>query len=144
MTTFYGIAANALVIIHLAYAATIVIGLIAIWIGILLKQEWARNIWWRVGHLVMMLIVVAETWAEVTCPLTTWENQLRVLAKQDTLEGDFIANYIHRWLFYDFSPWVFTAGYTVFGLLVVGSFLIAPPRLAKSRTKASKMSDDEA
>ena len=131
MTTFYRIAADALVIIHLAYAATIVIGLIVTWIGILLKQEWARNKWWRVGHLVMMLIVVVETWIGMTCPLTTWENWLRILAKQDTIEGDFIANYVHRWLFYDFPPWVFTAGYTVFGLLVVGSFLVAPPRFKK-------------
>lgn len=131
MTTFYRLAADAIVIVHLAYAATIVIGLIVTWIGILLRQSWARNFWWRIGHLVMMLIVVVETWIGMTCPLTTWENQLRVLAKQDTIEGDFIANYVHRWLFYDFPTWVFTAGYTIFGLLVVGSFLIAPPRFKK-------------
>lgn len=135
MTTFYRITADAIVIAHLAYVAVVVLGLVVTWIGIAFKQNWARNPWWRIGHLTMILIVVFETWANITCPLTTWEQQLRVLGQQETVEGDFIANFIHRWLFYDFPTWVFTTGYTAFGLLVLASFIFAPPKFAKQTPK---------
>lgn len=131
MPLFYRFAADAIVVIHMAYVLTVVLGLPAIWIGILLKQKWARNFWWRCGHLTMILIVVAETWAGITCPLSTWEWKLRELAQQSSYEGDFIANKIHEWLFYDFPTWVFTTAYTVFGLLVLTSFIVAPPHWPK-------------
>jgi hypothetical protein len=35
---------------------------------------------------------------------------------------------VHDFLFYDADPWVFVMIYSVFGLLVVGTFLLLPPR----------------
>jgi hypothetical protein len=119
--------------LHMAYVLVVVLGLPAIWIGILLKYQWARNFWWRCGHLSMIVIVVAEAWAGITCPLTTWESQLRELAQQQTYSGGFVANLVHDWLFYDLPPWVFTTIYTMFGLLVFVSFVVAPPRWPKFR-----------
>jgi hypothetical protein len=75
----------------------------------------------------MIIIVVAEAWAGITCPLTTWERKLRSLAGQQAYQGAFLANLVHDLLFYEAQPWVFTVIYTVFGTLVVGSFLLAPP-----------------
>ena len=80
MPLLYRIAADVIVIVHFAYVLTVVLGLPITWIGILLRHQWARNFWWRCGHLAMILIVVAEAWAGITCPLTTWEYQLRELA----------------------------------------------------------------
>ena len=128
MLIFYRIAADAIVLFHMTYVLTVVLGLPAIWLGILFRHQWARNFWWRFGHLSMILIVVAETWAGITCPLTTWEFRLRELAQQETYQGDFIANLVHDWLFWDAPPWFFSTAYTVFGLLVLISFLVAPPR----------------
>jgi hypothetical protein len=133
MTLFYRIAADAMVLLHMAYVLVVVLGLPAIWIGILFGHRWARNFWWRCGHLSMILIVVWETWAGITCPLTTWEQQLRELAQQETYSGDFIANHVHDWLFYDLPVWVFTMAYTGFGFLVLLSFLIAPPHWPNTR-----------
>ena len=133
MTIFYRLTADAIVLIHMAYVLTVVLGLPAIWIGIWCRHSWARNFWWRCGHLSMIAIVVAETWAGITCPLSTWEYQLRELAQQETYTGDFIANRIHDWLFYDAPEWVFTMLYTSFGLLVLISFLIAPPHWPGTR-----------
>ena len=127
MPLFYRLAADAIVLLHMTYVLVVVLGLPAIWLGILFRQPWARNVWWRCGHLSMILIVVAEAWAGITCPLTTWEHQLRELAQQEAYSGDFIANLVHDWLFYDLPPWVFTAIYSAFGLLVLISFLVAPP-----------------
>ena len=137
MPLIYRIAADAVVLFHMAYVLVVVLGLPAIWIGILRKRRWVRNFWWRCGHLSMILIVVAEAWAGITCPLTTWESQLRELAGQQTYTGGFIANLVHDWLFYDLPPWVFTLLYTTFGLLVLFSFIIAPPDWSTSRKSAA-------
>ena len=133
MSLYYRLAADAVVLFHMTYVLVVVLGLPAIWIGILCRSQWARNFWWRCGHLSMIVIVVAETWAGITCPLTTWEHHLRELAHQETYAGDFIANLIHDWLFREAPTWVFTTAYTMFGLLVLASFLVAPPRWPRSR-----------
>lgn len=128
MTLMYRLAADVVVIVHMAYVLVVVLGLPAIWLGILRRHRWVRNFWLRVGHLTMIVIVVGEAWAGITCPLTTWERQLRSLAGQQAYRGAFLANLVHDLLFYHAEPWVFTTIYTVFGMLVVGSFLLAPPR----------------
>lgn len=128
MTWIYGALADLISIVHLAYVLTVVLGLPAFWIGIFLKKPWARNPWLRCGHLAMILIVVFEAWAGITCPLTNWEYDLRVLAQQDSHEGAFIAQLVHRYLFFEAPKWVFIAAYSAFGTLVLISFLFAPPR----------------
>ena len=140
MPLFYRIAADGLVILHMAYALTVVLGLPAIWIGIWLRHKWVRNVWLRVGHLSMILIVVAEAWADIPCPLTVWETQLRDLAQQETYQGAFIANLVHEYLFYDAPRWVFTLAYTLFGLLVLASFIVAPPQWRQTPTKPTAAS----
>ena len=67
MTLFYRLAADAVMLIHLVYFLTVVLGLPAIWVGIIYRHQWARNFWWRCGHLLMIAIVVA---ADVTTVYT--------------------------------------------------------------------------
>jgi len=133
MSLGFRIVADLVVVLHMAYVLVVVFGLPAIGWGIARKQEWVRNIWLRGVHLAMILIVVGEAWAGITCPLTTWEHQLREAAGQQSYRGAFLANLVHDWLFYDAEPWVFAVLYTVFGLLVVGSFVLAPPRWRAKR-----------
>lgn len=128
MLLFYRFAADAIVLLHMTYALVVVLGLPVTWMGILLKQEWVRNFWWRCGHLAMIAIVVAEAWAGIPCPLTVWERDLRTLAQQQSYSGDFIANLVHEWLFYEAPQWAFTTAYSLFGFLVFISFVVAPPR----------------
>jgi hypothetical protein len=134
MTFLYRIAADFVVVVHAAYVLTVVLGLPAIWLGIVLRHNWVRNFWLRSGHLSMILIVVAEAWAGITCPLTLWEQQLRTMAGQESYRGAYIANLVHDLLFYEAEPWVFAVIYSAFGMLVTLSFLLAPPRWP-SRTK---------
>ena len=127
MPLFYRLAADAVMFVHLAYFLTVVLGLPAIWIGILFRHKWARNFWWRCGHLLMIAIVVVEAWAGISCPLTNWEYQLRKLAQQETYSGSFVAKLVHNLMFYEAPKWVFTMAHTLFGLLVFISFLVVPP-----------------
>jgi len=124
----YRLTADLIVVVHAAYASFVVLGLAAILVGIARKWEWVRNLWFRLLHLLAILLVVAESLWGVMCPLTTWEQSLRTRAGQAAYRGDFIANWVHELLFFDAPPWVFTVCYTLFGMAVLATFIAAPPR----------------
>jgi hypothetical protein len=122
------ILADAIVVFHAAFVAFVVLGMVAIVLGLVLRRGWARNFWFRTLHLAAIGVVTALTLAGTMCPLTVWENQLRRQAGQQSYPGDFIGYWAHELLFFDAEPWVFTVAYTLFGLLVLGTFVLAPPR----------------
>jgi hypothetical protein len=76
----------------------------------------------------MIGIVVVEALLGITCPLTTWENQLRHAAGETARAESFVGRWIHDLLFYDAPPWVFTVIYCLFGAVVLATFVIAPPK----------------
>lgn len=126
--------ADVIVAVHLAYVATVVIGLLLILLGILFKWSWIRNPWFRCIHLLMIAIVAYEAYYEITCPLTDWEHDLRVAAGQPAQEGTFTGRLLGGLLFYSRdSAEIRTAGYYVFAGLVAATFLIAPPRFRRRR-----------
>jgi len=135
--TLYRLAADIVVVVHFAFVAFVLFGQLAIVLGVMLRWGWVRNMTFRIVHLLSILVVVAEAVAGMTCPLTTWEHDLRALAGQATYAGDFIPNLVHDMLFYDAEGWIFTASYIAFGLLVVGTFIVAPPRRARRKSDIS-------
>ncbi|MBI3467660.1 MAG: DUF2784 domain-containing protein [Planctomycetes bacterium] len=135
MQLTYRLLADLVVAVHFAYVAFVIIGLLLTLAGAVLHWRWVRNFWFRVIHLAMIGVVIAEVWCGIVCPLTTWENKLRELAGQASYRGGFIANLLHDWMFFQAEPWVFTLCYTLFGLAVLAAFLLAPPQLpARLRT----------
>jgi hypothetical protein len=100
----------------------------AIVVGLACGQGWARNFWLRVLHLSAIAVVAALALAGASCPLTVAENRLRQLAGQETYPGVFIGYWAHRLIFFEAPPQVFTLLYTGFGLAVLATFLLAPPR----------------
>jgi hypothetical protein len=128
------ILADLIVILHVCYVAFVVLGLVVILAGIVFRWPWVRNKYFRVIHLAMIGIVVAEAMAGIPCPLTVWEKQLRLRAGQVSYAGDFLGNWAHKVLFYRAEPWVFTMIYFLFGLAVLAAFILAPPQFSR-RTK---------
>jgi hypothetical protein len=128
MAALYRILADTVVVVHASYVAFVVFGQIAILFGLLRRWEWIRNLPFRLTHLAAIVVVVLESWCRIPCPLTTWENWLRDQAADVTYAGDFVANCVHHVLFYQAEPWVFTTCYSVFGALVLLTFVMAPPR----------------
>ncbi len=78
--------------------------------------------------MAAIAIVVAESWLNFTCPLTTLETWLRAQAGSAGYSRSFVETWVQRVLFYDAPPWVFAASYTAFGLLVVAAWWRFPPR----------------
>jgi len=75
MSVLYRLAADAVVIVHVAYVAFVAVGLLAILLGLVCRWRWVRNFWFRSLHLLAILVVAAEAVCGITCPLTTWEQQ---------------------------------------------------------------------
>src|SRR5947209_199294 len=134
----YGLLADMVVGIHVAYVSYVVLGQLAIFAGVVLRWQWIRNFWFRVTHLVAIIIVAFEAIMNITCPLTTWEAQLRAAAGQQVQEGTFMGRLLHDLMYFNWPEWVFTALYITFALLVLATFVVAPPRWRKKPPLAAQ------
>ena len=127
-STHYLLAADITLAVHIGVVMFVVVGLLLTVVGGLLKWQWIKNPWFRYSHLGCILIVVAQAWLGMICPLTTLEIWFRERAGQDTYSGSFITHWMTELLYYDFPSWVFTAAYTAFGGLVVATWVWIRPR----------------
>jgi hypothetical protein len=128
--------ADVILVVHSAIVAFCVGGELAILAGAVFKWKWIRNLPFRIAHLAMVLYVALEAILGISCPLTVWEYDLRAAAGQADLQNlSFVAQIIRKIIFYDFPPWVFTALYTGFGLLILLTFIFIRPG-RKPRTAA--------
>jgi hypothetical protein len=120
--------ADLILVLHTAFIAFVLVGLILTWVGIFRRWRWVRGFAFRATHLAAIVFVVVQAYFGIVCPLTIWENQLRLRAGQPAY-GDrgFIHHWLHDLIFFDAPSWVFTLCYTVFGLLVLGTLIFAPP-----------------
>jgi hypothetical protein len=126
--------ADALLVVHTAYVAFVVLGEFAILIGGVLRWSWVRNMWFRLIHLAAIAIVAVEAVFNVNCPLTEWEWALRDLAGQDYKGDSFVARLMnqimcnHMW-----DESVYNALHIGFGVLVLATFFLVMPRWRKPR-----------
>ncbi len=123
----YQLLADAVLALHVAVVVFVVAGLVLVVAGNLRGWHWVNALWFRLAHLAAIAFVVAESWLGWTCPLTTLEMWLRVKAAAPTYAGSFIEHWLQRLLYYDAPSWVFTLGYSLFGLLVLATWWYFPP-----------------
>ncbi|WP_298863036.1 DUF2784 domain-containing protein [uncultured Gimesia sp.] len=135
----YKLGADFTVVIHFAFVLFVLFGQIFITIGALAGWGWVRNFKFRVIHLVSILFVVAESITGVICPLTTLEKWLRDKSGESSYQGDFIASWVHDALFMEAEPWVFTVCYSLFGLFVLITFLLAHPKRKQAEPPATEV-----
>jgi hypothetical protein len=124
----YQALANLVLVCHVGIVLFIVFGLVLTLVGGACGWQWVRNFWFRALHTTGILYIVMEAWLGIVCPLTTWEMWLRERAGQHVYDGDFIAFWLRKLLFFEAQPWVFVVAYSVFGLLVVASWVLVRPR----------------
>jgi len=102
----YNVAADLLVLIHLAFIVFVFAGGFAV-------LRWS---WLAVLHLPALfwgVLVEVNGWL---CPLTPWENSMRLLAGEEGYSGGFIEHYIH--------PIIYPAGLTRDIQIYIGITLI--------------------
>ena len=92
---FYAIVSDLILAIHFAFVAFIVLGVVVIWLGYFCGWSFVRRLRFRVLHLLAMGIVLLECCAGLVCPLTQWEDQLRLRAGQETTLDQ---SFMQRWV----------------------------------------------
>ena len=124
----YQTLANAVLVLHFAVVIFVVLGFPAVRVGNWRGWSWVNYFWWRVVHLLAIGVVVVQAWLGRYCGLTVLESNLRAMAGQAGYERSFIEYWVQRLLYYEGPLWAFALVYTVFGALVVWSWLRYPPR----------------
>jgi O-acetyl-ADP-ribose deacetylase (regulator of RNase III) len=130
MNVPYLLLADLVLAAHTAVVAFVIGGLLLIVAGNRRGWRWVNTAWFRLLHLAAIVTVVAETWLDYTCPLTTLEMWLRARGGAPGYSGSFIGHWLQRLIYYDLPSWVFVAAYTAFGLLVLAAWIRFPPRLS--------------
>ena len=131
----YRALADLVLTIHTGFILFVVVGLLVILCGGFLRWSWVRNPWFRAAHLAAIGIVVIQAWLGIICPLTTLEMYLRDQAGDETYDGTFVAHWLRKLVFYQAPPWLFVVCYTLFGLAVVGSWVLIRPRPFRSASE---------
>jgi hypothetical protein len=139
MATGYRMLADAVVIVHAAYVAFVVLGLVAILAGAALRWNWTRNFKFRIVHLAAIALVCVESLTGAMCPLTTLEDSLRARSGGAEYPGEFLGYWAHRLIFYDFPPATFTPFYLAFAALVALTFVLLPPRRPAQSTTVDRV-----
>ena len=119
--------ADTLLILHTMLVGFVILGLVATFAGYFCQWRWVRNFWVRLSHLIVIGVVVLQSWLGVLCPLTSWEMALRAKAGEAGYEGSFIQHWLQSILYYSAPDWVFSLAYTVFGALVLASWFVVRP-----------------
>ena len=125
--------ADLVLLLHCAVVVFVVGGLVLIVIGSLRGWRLARDWWLRMLHLVAIGVVALQAWLGITCPLTTLEMWLREQARVSTYSGSFVEHWVARMLYFEAPTWVFALAYSVFGLLVLASWIVFPPKARPER-----------
>jgi uncharacterized protein DUF2784 len=131
LTFMYQVLADGVLALHVGIVVFVIGGLVLVVAGNVRHWQWVNRLWFRIAHLAAIAVVVAESWFGMVCPLTTWEMWLRARAGASTYSGSFIEHWLQRLLYYDAPAWVFTLGYSLFGLLVLATWWYFPPRSSR-------------
>lgn len=131
--SLYLLAADALLVLHVLVVVFIVAGLVLVCAGGFLGWSWVRNPWFRILHLVAIGVVVVQAWAGELCPLTEWEQGLRLRAGDVAYTGSFITHWLGELLYYEAPMWVFALCYSLFGALVLAAWYLVRPRSLRQR-----------
>jgi len=127
-SSYFLLIANVTLLLHVLIVMFVVFGLILIFIGKFRQWLWVRHPWFRLIHVLVITVVVFQSWLGFICPLTTIEMTFRAHANVTVYEGSFIAHWLQTILYYQAPPSVFIVGYTVFAIAVIISWFWVKPR----------------
>ena len=127
MEPLFSLAADAILVVHFAFVTFVVGGQLCVLVGYFRKWRWVRNPAFRLCHLLAIAVVVAQAWLGRYCPLTIWESRLRLAAGQPAYQGSFVQEWVGRLIYYDAPLWVFAVVYSLFGALVLASWIWVRP-----------------
>jgi hypothetical protein len=128
-SSYYSALADVILLVHFAFVAFVLLGLVLTWLGYFLRWPFVRNFWFRLAHLLAIGLVAVEAIGGIVCPLTKWEAELRWKAGGSfEYAGSFMQHWVHKIMFFDLPESAFTVIYCAFFLCVALSFWFVRPR----------------
>ena len=132
----YLLAADGILLMHFVFVAFVVLGFVFIWIGYFAKWKFVRNPKFRICHIIAMGFVLCESLVGMICPLTEWENELRIKGGEGLIyETGFMKEWVHQIMFFDFSALTFMIIYFLFFALILLTFWVIMPESAIKQKK---------
>jgi hypothetical protein len=119
--------ADLILVVHFGIVLFVVVGQILFALGSWRDWRWTRRFALRLTHLALIGYVAAESWLGVDCPLTVWEQRLRVAGGEGYRES-FVEHWLAPVLFYDLPARAFVLAYSAFTLWVAATWYWNPPR----------------
>jgi hypothetical protein len=99
-----------------------------IWVGSFRKWQFVRKFWLRLTHLALIAFVTVQALLGEICPLTNWENALRVAVGGESRYAEsFVTHWMQRLLFYEADDRVFAAAYAAFLVLTALTLVAVKP-----------------
>jgi len=124
----YLVMADVILFIHFVFIAFVVLGFVVIWIGYFAKWKFIRHAPFRINHMLAMGFVFCESALGKFCPLTEWENELRMTGGQGLVyETSFVQEWIYKIMFFDISIRAFSIVYGFFLIFILLTFWWIPP-----------------
>jgi hypothetical protein len=105
-----------------------IFGLVAVPLGAWLRWRFVRIAWWRVLHLVSLLIVAAQAVFGQACFLTLWQAALE--PDGAAAPPPMIYAWVNSLIYWPLPLWVFTVLYLVVLAYAVALWWLVPPRRA--------------
>lgn len=124
----YPLIANSVLVTHVCFVVFVILMVPLILIGGAKGWRWVRCPWLRGFHLAGIIVVAAQSWAGIVCPLTTLEVWLRKQGGETAYTRSFIEYWLKQLLYWDAPSWMFVAAYTVFAIVVISTWFFVPPR----------------
>jgi len=138
MQQFHLVLADTILLAHALIVAFNVFSLPLIWLGGFRRWRFVRNFYFRVIHVLMIAYIALQAVLGEICPLTNWENSLRVRAGADPQYAtSFVGHWLQRLIFYEADERVFTIAYVIFFGLVLLTLILVKPELP-SRPRSSR------
>ncbi|NRF69032.1 DUF2784 domain-containing protein [Aquincola sp. S2] len=129
--------ADAVLLIHFSFIFFVVGGLVFVVVGNLRAWTWVNRLWLRAAHVGAIGFVIAESWLDMPCPLTTFEAWLRPIEAAPAHSQGFIEHWLERLFAYEVPPWVFSVTDAGVGLLALLAWWYFPPHRAHRAPKSA-------
>lgn len=114
---------------HLLVILFIIFGFVVIPLGVKLKWKFINEFWWRLTHLVSMVIVAGQAILGAACFLTDIQSDLLQTAGKRGYRVPFIQTYVDRLVYYNFPIWVFSIIYVILFIYTIYLWFKVPPKI---------------
>jgi uncharacterized protein DUF2784 len=129
--------ANSLTIVHLAYFVFVVGGFISIVAAPSRRPGWVLNPWFRIVHLLSILVVVTENVTGLNCPLNVAESSLRSPGIENAEASSGFGYVLDQLLHHTISEGMLEGLYWTLGLASLLLLYFVPPRWRKAHPAQS-------